>query len=243
MSETNDIKFSVRVFPTQSSKGSLRAFASVSIEDFAAIRGLRVNEGERGLFVSMPRSKGGDGKYHDIAYPTTGELRKEINKAVLDEYRRETNSRAREAPEAAQRENTARSVAPPVDYSVKVYMTDEPKSNTRAFASVNLGDIMAIRSLRVVEGRNGLFVTMPQTKGKDDKYYDVAFPTTGELRKEITAAVLGEYEKQAVKDVEREDAGTEKPGIAAKLDAVKETIAKENTAPKDIPKNNREQAM
>jgi hypothetical protein len=84
---------------------------------------------------------------------------------------------------------------------------------------------------------------MPQSKSKDGKYYDVAFPTTGGLRKEITAAVLEEYEKQAVKDASREDVKQEKAGITAKLDAAKEAIAKEKAAPRDIPKNNHEQAM
>ncbi|MCL2775744.1 MAG: SpoVG family protein, partial [Oscillospiraceae bacterium] len=43
--------------------------------------------GEKGLFVTMPQSKDKDGNYHDIAFPINGELRKEINKVVLDEYK------------------------------------------------------------------------------------------------------------------------------------------------------------
>ena len=51
-----------------------------------AIRGIRVLDSEKGLFVSMPQSKDREGKYHDIAFPVTGDLRQQISRAVLDGY-------------------------------------------------------------------------------------------------------------------------------------------------------------
>jgi stage V sporulation protein G len=200
--QKNGTMYNVRVFPIEEPKGSLRAFASVSFEDFVAIRGLRVNEGPRGLFVSMPRSKGKDDKYYDVAYPTNGALKSEIKKTIMDEYRRLTDSNAREdiyaeethVTDEVRRDELSKS------FGVKIYPVKEPKGTTKAFASVTFEDIMTIRGMRVIDGINGLFVSMPQSKDKDGEYHDIAFPTIGYLRNEITKSVLDEYEKTVIEN-------------------------------------------
>ena len=82
----SNVKLDVRVYPIESPQGSTKAFANVGIEDLVAINGIRVVTGEKGDFVAMPQSKDKDGNYHDIAFPINGELRKELNKAVIDKY-------------------------------------------------------------------------------------------------------------------------------------------------------------
>ena len=74
----------VRVYPIADTKSKLKAFASVAIDNLVVIRGIRVVEGKKGLFVTMPQSQDKDKKYRDIAFPICGELRKAINKTVLD---------------------------------------------------------------------------------------------------------------------------------------------------------------
>lgn len=53
------------------------------------IKGVRVVESDKGLFVSMPSHKDRDGKYQDIAFPTTAAGRELVNSAVLAEYDRQ----------------------------------------------------------------------------------------------------------------------------------------------------------
>jgi stage V sporulation protein G len=83
----SNVKLDVRVYPINEPQGNTKAFANVGIEDLVAINGIRVVSGEKGLFVTMPQSKDKDGNYHDIAFPINSELRKDINKAVLDAYK------------------------------------------------------------------------------------------------------------------------------------------------------------
>jgi stage V sporulation protein G len=90
----SNIKLDVRVYPLDNPQGSTKAFANVGIEDLVAINGIRVVSGEKGDFVAMPQSKDKDGNYHDIAFPINGELRKELNKAVLDKYRETVKDRS-----------------------------------------------------------------------------------------------------------------------------------------------------
>ena len=64
---------------------------------------------------------------------------------------------------------------------------------TRAYASVKLGGCFVIRQVRVMEGRSGLFVSMPSRK-VGDKYEDICFPCTKEMYQRLTTAVLDAYE-------------------------------------------------
>ncbi len=71
-------------------KDSLRAIASVKVHDAIYLTGLRVIEGKKGLFVSMPNRKTGDGEYQDIYFPASKAMRDELQELVLNAYRLET---------------------------------------------------------------------------------------------------------------------------------------------------------
>ena len=189
-------KLDVRVYPLDNSESTTKAFASVTVDDKIAIRGIRVIQGEKDLFMTMPQSK--DAKkdeYHDIAFPVSGDLRKEIINAVLKEYDRVSHllpvQRGYEKPEA----DTANNInVADIKLDIRVYPVKEPKGNIKAFASVTIDDTIAIRGVRIVDStEKGLFVTMPQSKDKEDKYHDIAFPINGDLRKKMTKAILNKY--------------------------------------------------
>ena len=122
-----------------------------------------------------------------------------------------------------------------LDFAVKVFPVQEKEgSNLRAFASIDLGGVFAVTNLRVLEGKNGTFVSMPQAKGKDDKYYDICFPTTKAMRQAITDAVLEEYSKAKDLSVEK---GTERPSARKNLQQKKaQTAEKAAERPDPAPK-------
>ena len=68
-----------------STSGNVLANASVTLNGCFAIRGVRVMDGEKGPFVSMPSYKGRDG-YKDICFPCTKEYRQQFQQTVLDAY-------------------------------------------------------------------------------------------------------------------------------------------------------------
>ena len=68
-------------------EGACRATASVNINGCFAVRGVKVMESSRGLFVSMPSYKAGNGEYKDICFPCTKEARMEFDNAVISAYR------------------------------------------------------------------------------------------------------------------------------------------------------------
>ena len=63
----------------------LKAFADVSFSG-VVIKGFSVVNGEKGLFVSMPRHQGKDGKWYDTVYPETKELKQQLSAVVLEAY-------------------------------------------------------------------------------------------------------------------------------------------------------------
>ena len=67
----------------------LKAFANITLDDSFVIRGLKIIEGKTGTFVAMPSRRRKDGEYQDIAHPINNEARAEMERIILDEYRRE----------------------------------------------------------------------------------------------------------------------------------------------------------
>jgi len=65
--------------------GNLKAIASVTMNEEFVIKGMRVIEGEKGLFISMPSRKVGE-NYEDICFPITAESRESLHNAVMKAY-------------------------------------------------------------------------------------------------------------------------------------------------------------
>lgn len=74
-----------KVYPVKDA-GKLLAFASVNLGGIFAVSNIRIYHSEEGPFISMPSSKGRDGRYHDICCPTTKEMREALHNAVLVAY-------------------------------------------------------------------------------------------------------------------------------------------------------------
>jgi len=100
-----DVKIS-SMYPSGSA-GGIRAYASATVDECLAIRGIKVIEGGRdGLFVAMPSRKTESG-YKEICFPVTKEFREQLHSAVLDAYQQAiTQNQApvehQEQPESAQ---------------------------------------------------------------------------------------------------------------------------------------------
>jgi len=67
----------------------VKAFASANIGGAFAIHGMRVVDGEKGLFVAMTSTsfqRDGKTEYQETFHPVSGEARKALNDAVLQAY-------------------------------------------------------------------------------------------------------------------------------------------------------------
>lgn len=83
----------VQLFALKSSDnlGSIKALASVVLNDQLQIRGLRVVNGTNGLFVSYPADPFHEGEeYRSVCAPITRALREHIENCVLEKYQQVT---------------------------------------------------------------------------------------------------------------------------------------------------------
>ena len=101
--EQNPVNYDVRIFGAKSS-GTQRATASVNINGAFAVRGVKVLESNKGLFVAMPQYKVGS-EYKDICFPCTKESREQFNAAVMKAYE-QTISQAHTQAEASAPQRT-----------------------------------------------------------------------------------------------------------------------------------------
>ena len=63
-----------------------------------------------------------------------------------------------------------------------------------AFVNIQI-DNLIIKGCRIINGKNGLFLSYPRERGKDDKWYDIVIPTEASTKIEIESYVLAEYKK------------------------------------------------
>ena len=90
---TGNMDIKVTVAPMQNQEGSLKANASIILNDAFKVIGIRIGISQKGnVFVSMPDYKTGrlddNGKdvYQDIAYPVTRQFRQELYNEIVKEF-------------------------------------------------------------------------------------------------------------------------------------------------------------
>lgn len=76
---------------------------------------------------------------------------------------------------------------------VNINLRDEEK--LKAFVNITFEDVFVVRGLKVIAGKDGLFVCMPSRKLEDGTYKDIAHPITNEFRQALEARVLSEYRR------------------------------------------------
>lgn len=65
---------------------NLIAYADVTFNEAFVLHGLKVMEGQNGMFVAMPSRRMPSGEFKDIAHPIKPELRKDITDAVSAKF-------------------------------------------------------------------------------------------------------------------------------------------------------------
>ncbi len=81
-----ELKLAVTRLHKLDGSGATKAFCDISILDSLVVNGLRVVAGKDGLFVSMPREEGRDGKWYNTVIPLKREVKDAIERVVLEAY-------------------------------------------------------------------------------------------------------------------------------------------------------------
>ena len=65
----------------------------------------------------------------------------------------------------------------------------------KAFADLKLGGCVVVKGFRVMEGKNGIFVSMPSKTSKDGRWVDIVEPDAS-VKREIENVVLESYDRE-----------------------------------------------
>ena len=73
------------------------------------------------------------------------------------------------------------------------------KDALRATATVRVCDAVYLTGIRVIEGKNGLFISMPCKKTAAGEYQDIYFAASKAMRDELQALVLETYKAETTR--------------------------------------------
>ncbi len=187
--------YKANVTPFEKDGTAIKALATITVNDSIAVSGIKLTEGKNGLSVQFPGYKDKNGDFQNIAFPVTAEDRKAIIEAVISQYERRS---AEKPANPTEQENAAN--AEKTDIKVRTYLPKESQEfndqlrSTRGYATVMINDSFMIKGVKVTEGKNGLFVQMPNYRKNNGEYADIAFPITKQMREKLNAAVMESYQ-------------------------------------------------
>lgn len=75
----------------------------------------------------------------------------------------------------------------------------EGKTHTKAFIELKLDDHFIVKGLTLVEGKKGLFLSFPATKGKDGIFYNSVYSLDREWTKQLEDACIKKYKEKTEK--------------------------------------------
>ena len=201
----------INVVKTTNEETKVKAFANVVFGNSFKITNISIIENSKNgeLFVSMPRYRsselGEDGQpvYKDVCNPITKEFREKLYTNILATYEKAVNDHVAVMTVGEKEKDK---VAEP-KHSVRMHPLDKEGSNVKAVGQIYIEDSFIINNINVIEGKKGLFVTMPsyKTKKVDEEgkaiYQDICYPVTKDFRDKLFASILDGYAAERDKAV------------------------------------------
>jgi|TARA_B100001964_G_C14262626_1_gene616784 stage V sporulation protein G len=83
----------IRIYKIEGT-GNLKAFVTVTFDNSFAVHGIKIMEGDNGLWINMPASRDKKGEFKDIFHPVNKESREILVTSILDAYTVETTDGA-----------------------------------------------------------------------------------------------------------------------------------------------------
>ncbi|MDD5067695.1 MAG: septation regulator SpoVG [bacterium] len=73
----------------------------------------------------------------------------------------------------------------------------ESEGSLLAYASVTFDDVFVVHNIRVMNGKNGKYIMMPNRKVKTGEFKDIVHPINTEFRKKLETSILEAFDKSA----------------------------------------------
>ncbi|GHV83554.1 putative septation protein SpoVG [Spirochaetia bacterium] len=70
----------------------------------------------------------------------------------------------------------------------------------KAYVTITFDDCFVVHNVKIIEGKDGLFIAMPSHKNRTGEYKDVAHPINGDFRTEMQKKILEAFKSEIVQN-------------------------------------------
>lgn len=159
--------------------GGIVASSTLLVNNMFLVNDVNLVSGKNGLCVLMPSIKRENGDFQDFALFNSKEERDKVTVLIMKEYM-----------------NRISILNEPYTKGMEVNLFIDERGKQKAYATVVIEGKMRINRIRVMEGENGLYVSMPKKKDAWENYHEVVSMPTPEAYRALNELVLHEYFRQ-----------------------------------------------
>lgn len=76
---------------------------------------------------------------------------------------------------------------------VRIRKVEKDDSKLKAIASVTIEECFVVHDIKIIDGKESLFIAMPSRKTKEGEYKDIAHPINSDTRQEMSEVILAAY--------------------------------------------------
>jgi stage V sporulation protein G len=183
----NNSKITARVTPIEDGS-SLKGSATVEIGGMA-VHGVKVVEGEKGLFVSMPSNKSKNGNFYDIAFPKSKAKLDNITSVTLEAYQDALKNGRQEKGDPS---------LDPAKIKVSNFRENPYNNNIMGDCQITVDNDFVVTGVKVIATkRDGeLSIALPSKQDENGGYIPVVNATSPESFAQIKTAVIDYYQNQ-----------------------------------------------
>lgn len=193
------MKYEINVKKLENPKGKVMGYVNLVFEECLKVTRIAIVKNKEGeFFVSMPRYATNNGEeYKDICNPITKEFRAELYQAILDTYQKTALDEYKTVAFGEKEQE--------LKFDARTSPLERRDSKVKGISRVYVNDCFVINNISLIEGKNGMFVSMPsyKTTQVDEKgnaiYQDLIYPVTKEFREKLFSGVKESYEEQKSK--------------------------------------------
>lgn len=83
---------------------------------------------------------------------------------------------------------------------IRVRLVKKEGSKLKAVASMTIDECFVIHDIKVIQGTEGLFISMPSRKTPEGEYKDIVHPINTQTREKISEQIIAAYQKQEAEE-------------------------------------------
>jgi len=76
---------------------------------------------------------------------------------------------------------------------IRIRLVEKNESKLKAVASITIDECFVVHDIKIIEGKEGYFISMPSKKTPDGEYKDIVHPIKTETREYISNEIINAY--------------------------------------------------